>query len=220
MRDAEFDDVAGFDPPAGRGEQRADAARQAREHVGGADVGEEADADLGHGEQAALADDAMRSVGEQAHPAAHDDAVDQRYARLGIARDAAVEPVFLAPEVELGGVVARPPQFVEQADVAAGAEGAAAGAGDDDPGDARVALEIVERGGDRAHHRQRQRVERARSIEEDEAGRAAAFGVNRRIVARRGGFCHFTFANAASMAAATSAIAAMPSTSCNAPLAA
>ena len=69
-------------------------------------------------------------------------------------------------------------------------------------------------------HRQRQRVERARSIEDDEAGRAAAFGANRRIVARRGGFCHFTFANAASMAAATSAIAAMPSTSCNAPLAA
>ena len=59
-----------------------------------------------------------------------------------------------------------------------------------------------------------------RSVEEDEAGRAAAFGANRRIVARRGGFRHFTFANAASMAAATSAIAAMPSTSCNAPLAA
>ena len=53
--------------------------------------------------------------------------------------------------------------------------------------------------GDRAHHRQRQRVERARSIEDDEAGRAAAFGVNRRSVARRGGFCHFTFASAASM---------------------
>ena len=51
---------------------------QARQHIGRADIGKEADADLGHGEQGALAGDAMRSMGAEADAAAHDDAVDQR----------------------------------------------------------------------------------------------------------------------------------------------
>ena len=87
-------------------------------------------------------------------PAAHHDAVDQRDIGLGIALDAAVQLVFLAPERQLRGVVASPALFVDQSDVAAGAEGAPARARDDHARDALVALERIERLGDHAHHRQ------------------------------------------------------------------
>ena len=54
------------------------ALGQARQRVGRADVGEEADADLGHGEKVAIAGDAVAAVQRDADAAAHDDAVDER----------------------------------------------------------------------------------------------------------------------------------------------
>ena len=63
----------------------------------------------------------------------HDEAVDQRHKRLGIARDATVEPVFLPPEGQLLVMAAGAPEIVHQPDVAPGTEGALASPGDHHP---------------------------------------------------------------------------------------
>ena len=86
----------------------------------------------------------------------------------------------------------------------------------DDPSDILVDFPFVERAGDRAQHGQRQRVERLRAVEHDEAGAAAPLdkrlGVLRRV-------CHTaaTSERTASIALATRSIGAMPSTRCNSP---
>src|SRR5579863_9855649 len=103
----------------------------------------------------------------KADAAAHDDAVDERDIGLRIALDAAVEDVFLAPEGELGGVIAGPALFVEKADVAARAKGAPARAGHDHADDAIIFLELIERRGDRANHPEVERVQRLWPIERD-----------------------------------------------------
>ncbi len=82
-------------------------------------------------------------------------------------------------------MVARPAPLVEPAYVAARAERALAGARHDDELDRRIALEIVERGGDLAHHAERQRVERTRAVEGDPAGASAPLDPSFRL-GRRG----------------------------------
>ncbi len=98
-----------------------------------ADVGEKTDADLGHGEGETLARDPVRGVDRDADAPAHDDAVDQRDDGFRIGADSLVELVFLAPERQLLIVVAGAPEFIETADVAAGAKGLVARAADHDP---------------------------------------------------------------------------------------
>ena len=56
-----------------------------------ADVGDEADRRLGHGEHRAFGDDAIAGVAGQADAAAHHDAVLDRDEGLGIAADQCVE---------------------------------------------------------------------------------------------------------------------------------
>ena len=81
----------------------------------------------------------------EADAAAHHDAVDRRDIGLGIALDAPVQPIFLAPEGELGVMVAGPAVLVEAPDVPARAEGAPPGPTDHHAGDGVVALPGVER---------------------------------------------------------------------------
>ncbi len=77
--------------------------------MGRPDIREEADADLGHREEVAVARNAVAAMQGDADAAAHDDAVDQRDIGLRIALDAGVEDVFLAPEGEHFVMAARPP---------------------------------------------------------------------------------------------------------------
>ena len=69
-----------------------------REQPGAADVGDQADAGLGHGEPRALGDDTVAGVTGEPDAAAHDDAVLDRHVRLGVAADQGVEAVLVAPE--------------------------------------------------------------------------------------------------------------------------
>ena len=80
--------VGGIEPLAGERAIGAELARQARQEPGRPDVGKEADADLGHGEDEPVAGDAMGAVHRYADAAAHDDAVDQRHVGLAVALDA------------------------------------------------------------------------------------------------------------------------------------
>jgi hypothetical protein len=140
--------------------------------VAAADVGEEADADLRHGEQRVLRHDPVRAVEGNANAAAHDDAVDQRDVRLGKACDPGVQPVLVGEEPDRR--VAGQAGLVDIEDIAARRERPALAA-DDDQRDARVALPGVERGVERTHHAVSHRVERLRPRHRDDAGRADSF---------------------------------------------
>ncbi len=61
-REPERQRVRAADAVAGQREIGAGLARQARQRIGRADVGEEADAHLRHGEEAALAGDAVAAM--------------------------------------------------------------------------------------------------------------------------------------------------------------
>ena len=110
----------------------AQAAVQARQEEAAADVREEADAGLGHGEDGPLGGDAQGRVHRQPHPAAHRDPVHVRDVRLRVHGDEVVELVF-EPEVGFrgldacfsgGGVLLR-----QRRDVPARAKGSGARAG-------------------------------------------------------------------------------------------
>ena len=84
------DRVGRVEALAGQRAIGAELARQPRQEPGRADVGKEADADLGHGEGESVAGNAMRAVHRDADAAAHDDAVDQRDVGFAIALDVAL----------------------------------------------------------------------------------------------------------------------------------
>src|SRR3546814_8329187 len=104
-----------------------------------ADIGKEADADLRHGQQGAVAGDAMAAVHRDADPAAHGDAVDQRHIGLAEGVDQPVEAVLLA-EKDLGQGIAAAAGQPHRAHVAAGAASALADAAPDDRLDAGILL--------------------------------------------------------------------------------
>ena len=124
---------------AGQAEVDARLARRVRQQPGAADVGDQADAGLRHGELRALGDDAVARVAGQADAAAHDDAVLDGDERLGIAADQRVEPVLVAPERARQRRALRA-AVVQAAHVAAGAQAALAGAVEHHQLDGRIVL--------------------------------------------------------------------------------
>ena len=216
VRKAERNRVARLGAKPGQRKIDARMMGEPRQEVRSADVGKQADADLGHGEDEAFARDAMRRVDRDADAPAHHDAVDQRDDRLRIGLDAAIELIFLAPEGELLCVVAGAAEIVQMTDVAAGAERLLARAADDDPRDAADRAPTRRaRPRSAANHGQRQRVERLRPVQDDDARRAAP--LDHRLRAVRAGHAGATSDNTASIALATSSIGAMPSTRCRSP---
>ena len=99
VAEAGVDGVGRAHDLAGQAEVDAGFARRVRQQPGAADVGDQADAGLRHGELRALGDDAVARVAGQADAAAHDDAVLDGDVRLGVAADQRVEPVLVAPEL-------------------------------------------------------------------------------------------------------------------------
>ena len=93
-----IDGIGGAHRLAGQPQVDADRARRIRQQPRAADVGDQADARLRHGEPRALGDDAVAGVAGEADAAAHDDAVLDGDVGLGVAADQRVEPVLLAPE--------------------------------------------------------------------------------------------------------------------------
>ncbi len=155
----------------GEGEMGAEPTRRAPEEPGPADVGDEADAGLGHGDAGALGDDPNAAVGRDTDAAAHDDAVHEGHVRLGVAGDAGVEPVLVAPETGGGGVPGLG-VVVDGADVAARAQPALSGTADQDLVDGGVLLPGAEGLVDPQHHGVGEGVEGLGAIEGDHRGPA------------------------------------------------
>ncbi|CDX37141.1 hypothetical protein MPLSOD_290154 [Mesorhizobium sp. SOD10] len=147
-------------------EIHAERAAQIRQQVAGADIGEEADADLRHGELRIFGQHPMRAMEGDADAAAHDDAVDQRDIGFLEAGDAGVEPVLVGEEVDrrLAGAAG----FIDVQDIAAGGKRPALGLHDDDP-DARILLPGVQRLAECLDHVVRDGVERLRPGQRDHA---------------------------------------------------
>src|SRR5262245_41703880 len=88
-------------------------ARQPRQEPGRADVWEEADTHLWHGEGEAVAGNAVRAVHGNADPTAHHYAVNQRDVGLAVGLDHGVEAIFVAPEAERLLVSSCAPELVK-----------------------------------------------------------------------------------------------------------
>ena len=159
---------------ARQAQKRAELPAEPRQRVGGADVGNHADAGLGHGDQRALGRDAVCAVHRQSDAASHGDAVDERDVRLGVFGDRLVHPVFVMEEaLPIGRSGAA--GGVDRHDIAPGAKGAAAAAANDN-GFHRVVGQPVEQlpvPGDA--HRAVERIQRLRPVEGGETDAAAAF---------------------------------------------
>ena len=115
------------DHHARHAQHHAEMVRHSRQMPGAADIREEADPDLRHREPGGRRDDARRTLRRQPIAAAHDDAVDQRDERFRIMEKGSIEPIFVLEEA------CRPQPAVPRGlDIAAGAEGPVARAGEND----------------------------------------------------------------------------------------
>ena len=168
--EAGADGVARPHAVAGEAEVFAEPAGSGGEDRGGADVGDEADGAFGHRDPGRRTDDAVAAMAGDADAAAHDEALHQGDAGLGVARHPGVHPVLVGPEARPRGEVAAAAAGIDLGDVAAGAEGARALGVDEDEGDGIVALPRGQRRIDVADHGVGEGVERLRAGEGDAAG--------------------------------------------------
>ena len=173
--------VGGTQPLAGQRAIGTKLTRQARQEPGRADIGKEADADLGHREQIPVAGDAMRAVHREADATTHHDPVDQRDVRFGITLDESVEGVFLAPERQHLVGAAGASEIVKLAYVAARGERALAGGAKHDPRYRGIIRPFRELRGERPHHAERYGIERPGPVQGDETGGAASFEQDFRV---------------------------------------
>jgi len=127
-------------PGAGQTEIATDPPRAQIQEAGRADIGKEADPGLRHRQHRALGRDPKSAVDRDPGAAPHRDAVDDRDIRLRVAVNMADQLIFLAEEHGGQRAVAgeAAPGLVDRADIAAGAEGALAGAADQDGVDVRI----------------------------------------------------------------------------------
>ncbi len=117
------------------------------------------------------------AVHRDADAAAHADAVDQRDIGLGIGRDHQVQRVFLARRMPRARRCSpSSSHLAHRADVAAGAEGAVAGALDHHGVHMRIVAPLRERGGAGADHREIERVQCLRAVEHGCVPRARRVG--------------------------------------------
>ncbi len=163
-------------PGAAEPEIAADMAGAAVEEPGGADIGKEADRGLRHRQEGARGRQPIGAVDRDPGAAAHRDPVDDRDVGLGKAVDLVDQPVFLAKEHrgQIGIAADAAPGLPDRAHIAAGAEGAPAGAADQDGAHRRVGGPGGERRGDAAVIGQGQRIQRLRPVERDRGEPARA----------------------------------------------
>jgi hypothetical protein len=171
-----MDVVGAAQPRAGQRQPVAERARQPGQDVGGADIWEQRDRRLGHGEQCVLAHHARAVVNGEPDAAAHAHAVDERDPGLREAGDALVDAVFLGEEGADRGAVARHRGIAHALHVAAGAEGAAAGAFQDDQLHRRIVAPFGDGRREVADHAEVEGVQRAGAVHQDGAGMAFAGG--------------------------------------------
>lgn len=168
--DAVVEEVGALELVAGQRQVRAHAALHARQEEGRADVREEADGRLGHGEDGVFRRDAERRVDGEPDAAAHGDAVQEGHVGLVIRRDEVVQHVFQrevvgAPFLALG---ARLIPLGQLRHIAARAKGASLALDDYDACELGF-LPFLESRDDLAGHGGVERVEFLGSVELDGA---------------------------------------------------
>ena len=187
-RDPGIEHVGGLQAVAGETKIEADLPGTARQEKRPADIGEEADAGLRHGEERMLAHHPIAPMHRQSHAAAHGDTVDQSEIGLSVVADERVQPVFVMPEA-VSVVLAGLSRLRKAADIAAGAEGPLARPAHHHRGDAVVCRPGAEPGLQGMAHLQGQGVQRLRPVEQDPAEAALRgeknFGVHAGIEADR-----------------------------------
>ena len=151
---------------AGQGQPQARLARQPRQEPAAADVREQANAGLGHGEGSPLGGDPHSGRQRQADAAAHGHPVHHRDDRLGIGEQQVVQLVLGMEEPARRHRVARP-ALGEHADVAAGAESALAAMVDEDALDRFVVAPDRQRIDDVLAHHQGQGVQGLGPVQRD-----------------------------------------------------
>src|SRR5947208_1266414 len=175
-REAAIERIGGADPGAAQPEIAADPSWAEIEKTRRADIGKQPDAGFRHRQHRALGRDAEGAVDRDAGAAAHRDAVDDCDIGLRIAVDMADQLVFLAEEDGCQRAVAgeAAPGLVNRADIAAGAEGALAGAADQDRLDAGVLGPGAQHRIEAAVHVERKGVEGLRPVQRDRRNIALA----------------------------------------------
>ena len=155
--EAERDALRAVEPRAGQRQELRDAPAQAREVAAAADVGEQADRGLRHGEDGPLGRDPIFAGAGDADAAAHRDPVHEHDPALGVSVHEVVHPIFLEEE----GLARRAMALARSGDgddVAAGAEAAALGMVDQDQLHRRIVrASPAARGSSRAPCRDRAR---------------------------------------------------------------
>ncbi len=96
--EAQSDALRAVEPGAGQRQELRDPAAQAREIAAAADVGEQADRGLRHGEDGALGRDPVFARAGNADAAAHGDAVHEHDPALRVRVHEVVHPIFLEEE--------------------------------------------------------------------------------------------------------------------------
>ena len=96
--EAERDAFGAVEPGAGQREELRDPAAQPRKIAAAADVREQADRGLRHGEDGALGRDPVFAGAGNADAAAHGDAVHEHDPALGVRVHEVVHPIFLEEE--------------------------------------------------------------------------------------------------------------------------
>ena len=144
--------------------------REPLREPGDPNVGEQADAGLGHGEPVALAGDPVGAVERDADAGPHHHPVDQRDGGLHEALELPVERVFGRQRLDRVRPAELAP-FRQFADVPAGAEGPVGGGANYHGVNLRIARPGGERGGHGCAHVRIERVERRRPIQGDQACR-------------------------------------------------
>ena len=130
-----------------------------------ADVGKEADADLGHRKHGVFGQHPVRAMEGNADAAAHHDAVDQRDIGLRVGVDVGVEAIFVGEEID--GRRAAPAGLVDGEDIAAGGKGTSL-ALDHDDCDGRFVAPRLKRLCERLDHAVGDGVERGRPGQRDD----------------------------------------------------
>ena len=166
--EAERDALRPVEPRAGQRQELGDAPAQAREVAPAADVGEEADRGLRHGEDGALGRDPVFAGAGDADAAAHRDPVHEHDPALGVRVHEVVHPIFLEEEglARRAMALARPG---DGDDIAAGAEAPAFRMIDQDQLHRRIGEPILQRAGHRADHVEVEGVERLGPVQAEAA---------------------------------------------------
>jgi hypothetical protein len=173
--EAQAEALGAVEAGAGQSEELAGPPRQARQIPAAADVGEQADRRLRHGEAGVLGGDPVFARLRDSDSAAHGDPVHEGDGRLGVGEEEVVEPIFLVEEgASLRPVAGAAPR--QHDDIAAGAEASAFGMVDHHRLHRLVLAPGKKRGDHRAAHVAGEGMDRLRAVEADPADLAFGAG--------------------------------------------